>query len=158
MKTEYKLCWDRVSYCVHHLLLRGTRCNLMCSSSCNKPLFVKNTFHRFDDAILTYNKEFVLSRTSIGSTKCKHVYYGQIHHELRDACMYTRFPLRMLFTSNLGGVASWKGGTQTFLYFRAYITLPIQYRIRLCITTLPGTTFGVLSNSSPGVLYPRGVI
>ena len=47
-----------------------------------KELFCWSTFRSFQDVILTYSKGISPSRTSIGSTKCDHLYWGNLHDEL----------------------------------------------------------------------------
>ena len=53
----------------------------MCSPFSSKELFVKKTFRSFEDVILTYSKWISPSRTSIGSTKCDHFYWGNKSHD-----------------------------------------------------------------------------
>ena len=152
VQIEYRTVYT-IFFCGGYV---GISCVL--PSSRNKPLFVKNTFHRFEDAILTYNKEIYPSRTPSDQRSAN--MYSTDRYIMNCGiyvCMYKRFPFGM-FTSNLGGVASWKGEHRrpcTSVYTLPYPFSTVSY-YRLCITTRPVMTFGARSNSSPGVLYSGG--
>ena len=100
VQIEYRTVYT-IFFCGGYV---GISCVL--PSSRNKPLFVKNTFHRFEDAILTYNKEIYPSRTPSDQRSAN--MYSTDRYIMNCGiyiCMYKRFPFGM-FTSNLGGVAS----------------------------------------------------
>ena len=57
-----------------------------------------------------------------------------------------------------GGVSQVEMGNTGVPILRVYMSLLVEYRMRLCITTPPVITFGDPNNLSPGVLYSGGVI
>ena len=79
--TEVDFMSVVIDYCtptiaVHHSFWGGTHWNFMyVLPHFNGGYFSEKTFRSFQDVILlTYSKVFSPSRTTIGSTKCDHLY------------------------------------------------------------------------------------